>query len=76
MKEQEIDFYNSTSLKAYNLDEKIFLPNDKEKINYLEKNYQLFNYDGIKKIDLGMFSISLNERKKIMNIFKNLYEIY
>ena len=57
-------------------DEKGFLPNDKEKINYLEKNYQLFNYDGIKKIDLGIYSISLNERKKIMNIFKNLYEIY
>ena len=62
--------------KEEDSDEKGFLSNDKDKINYLENNYKLFNYNGIKKIDFGIFSINFNERKKIMNLYKNLYEIY
>ena len=55
--------------------EKGFLSSDKDKINYLENNFKLFNYNGIKKIDLGIFSIKFNERKKIMNLFNHLYEL-
>ena len=55
--------------------EKGFLSSDKDKINYLENNFKLFNCNGIKKIDLGIFSIKFNERKKIMNLFNHLYEL-
>ena len=51
------------------------ISNDTDKIIYLEKNYKLFNYCGIKKIDLEIFSINVNDKIKILNLYKNLYEI-
>ena len=56
--------------------EKEFISNDKDKIKFLENNYKLINYNGIKKIDLNIFSLNNNDRKRIMNIFNNLYELY
>ena len=56
--------------------EKSYIKNDLDKIMYLENNYKLLNYCGIKKIDIGMFSINLNHKAKIMNLYKKLYEIY
>ena len=53
-----------------------FVLTDSDKIHFLENNYKLINCNGIKKIDLGIFSFSYNDRKKIMNIFNNLCELY
>ena len=81
IKEKQIEFKKIEKLilhldKEEESDEKGFLSTDKEKIEYLENNYKLFNFNGIKKIDLGIFSMNFNESKNIMNKFKNLYEIY
>lgn len=56
--------------------EKDFISSDNDKIKYLENNYKLLNFNEIKKIDLEIFSINLNDKVKIMNLYKNLYEIY
>ena len=55
---------------------KDFVLTDYDKIHFLENNYKLINCNGIKKIDLGIFSLSYNDRKKLMNIFNNLCELY
>ena len=56
--------------------EKDFISSDNDKIKYLENNYKLLNFNEIRKIDLEIFSINLNDKVKIMNLYKNLYEIY
>ena len=57
-------------------EEKNNVYSDKDKISFLENNCTLLNYKNIKKIDLEMFSVSLNDKEKIMKIYNNLYELY
>ena len=86
IKEKKIEFSELEKLILYidkekneeeeKLNNEDFCWNDKGKILYLENNYKLLNYKGIKKIDLQIFSISSNDIKDIMKIYNNLYELY
>ena len=87
IKEKQIEFNKLEKLILYidkekneeeeeKLNNEDFCWNDKCKILYLENNYKLLNYKGIKKIDLQIFSISSNDIKDIMKIYNNLYELY
>ena len=87
IKEKQIEFSKLEKLILYidkekneeeeeKLNNEDFCWNDKCKILYLENNYKLLNYKGIKKIDLQIFSISSNDIKDIMKIYNNLYELY
>jgi hypothetical protein len=56
--------------------EKDYISNDNDKIKFLEKNYKLLNSNELQKIDLELFSINLDNKRNIMNLYKNLYQIY
>ena len=49
--------------------------NDLDKINYLENNKNLLNPKNIEKIDLQIFNLNFQNKKKVYEIFNNLKEI-
>ena len=82
IQDRKIGFSNLQKLilnidKEMNADNEknIFISKDEDKISFLEKNKNFLNYKLIEKIDLQMFNITFQNKKKIFEIYINLKEI-
>ena len=82
IQEKNIEFNNLNKLilhiyKENNDDneDKMLNLNDLDKINYLENNKNLLNPKNIEKIDLQIFNLNFQYKKKLYEIFNNLKEI-
>ena len=82
IQEKNIEFNNLNKLILHidkenndNNEDKMLNLNDLDKIKYLENNKNLLNPKNIEKIDLQIFNLNFQYKKKLYEIFNNLKEI-